>query len=80
MRLIDYGNTYYTPLTEILDCPEPYRGPGLAVPFTGQIDEKPVSFLAKYEMIFMYKFGFPTVFELEHLSCKKLTKGSTGIK
>ncbi|KAL5248921.1 hypothetical protein ACHWQZ_G017946 [Mnemiopsis leidyi] len=43
VRFIDYGNTYYTPLTEILDCPEPYRGPGLAVPFIGQIDEKPVA-------------------------------------
>ena len=27
----------------ILDCPEPFRGPGLAVPFIGQLDGKPVT-------------------------------------
>ena len=39
VRFVDYGNTWYTSLSEILVCPEPYRGPGFAVPFSGQLNQ-----------------------------------------
>ena len=42
VRFIDYGNCWYTSLSDLLNCPIAYRGPGFAVPIDVKMDDNSV--------------------------------------